>query len=88
MLEKNEIRCLCLNLTVLNRQSQFLILCLAVFAFHLVQGYMHELIFKLPGFKPYSMFLTLVQFGIYSVLAILETLLSNRSDFRRVFDKK
>ena len=36
---------------------------------------MHELIFKLKGFQPYGMFLTLVQFAIYSFLASLESFL-------------
>ena len=49
------------------------------------QGYMNELIFKLPGFKPYSMFMTLLQFGIYSALAFIESLIKSRFSINRVF---
>ena len=70
------VKCLFLDLTRMPRGVQFILLSATIFAFHLVQGYMHELIFKLPGFKPYGMFLTLIQFAIYSLLAFLETLFS------------
>ncbi|KAK6059466.1 UAA transporter family protein [Cooperia oncophora] len=46
---------------------QFTLLSLAVFVFYIGYGYMQELIFKLPGMKPYGMYLTLFQFIIYSV---------------------
>ena len=88
MSDGNEIECLFFNLTKLKSHWQFIILSLTVFAFHLVQGYMHELIFKLPGFKPYSMFLTLLQFGIYSFLAIVETLIKHKCDLSIVLNKK
>ena len=70
------VKCLFFDLTRMPRAVQFVLLSATIFAFHLVQGYMHELIFKLPGFKPFSMYLTLLQFVIYSVLAYAETVLS------------
>jgi adenosine 3'-phospho 5'-phosphosulfate transporter B3 len=69
------------NLTHMSRSTQFIILTATVFSFHLIQGYMHELIFRLPGFKPFSIFLTLLQFAIYGILALLESLLKHRCSF-------
>jgi adenosine 3'-phospho 5'-phosphosulfate transporter B3 len=84
MSDDREIRCLFFNLTHMSRGTQFIILSATVFSFHLVQGYMHELIFRLPGFKSYSIYLTLLQFGIYAILAVLETLVKNRCNFNHV----
>ena len=38
---------------------------------------MHELIFKLKGFQPYGMYLTLVQFAFYTLLATFESFLKH-----------
>ncbi|VDM72279.1 unnamed protein product, partial [Strongylus vulgaris] len=46
---------------------QFTLLSIAIFVFYVGYGYMQELIFKLPGMKPFGMYLTLVQFIIYSI---------------------
>ena len=86
--QNKKTTCLCFDLTNLSRSAQFIILSSVVFAFHISQGYMNELIFKLPGFKPYSMFLTLLQFGIYAVLAFMESLFTKRFDVKRVFSTR
>ncbi|KHJ87618.1 UAA transporter family protein [Oesophagostomum dentatum] len=46
---------------------QFTLLSTAIFVFYVGYGYMQELIFRLPGMKPFGIYLTLVQFIIYSV---------------------
>ena len=68
----NQIHCLCFDLSKYRSPFQFTVLALSVFFFHCFQGYMHELIFRLPGFKPFSMYFTLLQFAIYASLAILD----------------
>lgn len=88
MTTSHELKCFCFNLTNQPRSVQFVLLSITVFLFHLVQGYMHELIFKLDGFKPFSMYLTLIQFAIYSLLAIVESLLKNSFDFKKSFHRK
>jgi adenosine 3'-phospho 5'-phosphosulfate transporter B3 len=88
MSEDREIRCLFFNLTRLSRGAQLVFLSATVFSFHLVQGYMHELIFRLPGFKPYSLYLTLLQFGIYATLAVLETLVKHNCNFQYVSQRR
>ncbi|CAP28785.3 Protein CBR-PST-2 [Caenorhabditis briggsae] len=45
---------------------QFVLLSGAIFILYLGYGYMQELIFKLPGMKPFGWTLTLIQFVIYS----------------------
>lgn len=51
---------------------QFIQLTVAVFVFYLVYGYMQELIFKLDGFRPFGWYLTLVQFGLYTIFGLAE----------------
>ncbi|XP_052096488.1 adenosine 3'-phospho 5'-phosphosulfate transporter 2-like [Mytilus californianus] len=51
---------------------QFILLTVAVFVFYLVYGYMQELIFKLDGFRPFGWYLTLVQFGLYTIFGLTE----------------
>ncbi len=79
------VKCLFLDLTYKSRSVQFICLSLTLLFFHITQGYMHELIFRLDGFKPFSMFLTLLQFFFYAFLAYLEIIFSNgiRYSFRR-----
>lgn len=88
MFTETKVKCLIFDLTRYSKSNQFIILSLTVFAFHLVQGYMHELIFQLPGFKPFSMFLTLLQFGIYSMLALFESLVMHKFRFKRAIRRK
>ncbi|XGW17814.1 hypothetical protein V3C99_002425 [Haemonchus contortus] len=61
-----ELHLLGVNITHRPLWVQFTLLSLAVFVFYVGYGYMQELIFKLPGMKPYGMYLTLFQFVIYS----------------------
>lgn len=84
----DQLKILCVDLTHQPRAIQFVLLSLTVFGFHLVQAYFHELIFKLKGFKPYSMYLTLIQFAIYGLLAALESILKNRFDTKKAFKRK
>ncbi|VDN23156.1 unnamed protein product [Cylicostephanus goldi] len=55
------------NITFWPLWLQFTSLSLAIFVFYVGYGYMQELIFKLPGMKPFGVYLTLIQFIIYSV---------------------
>lgn len=71
--EKLKISILCLDISGFNKTVQFLLCTAAVFVFFLLYGYMQELIFTLDGFRPYGWFLTLVQFGFYSIFGYVET---------------
>ncbi|CAF0707495.1 unnamed protein product [Brachionus calyciflorus] len=88
MADESRVKCLFFDLTRYSKSTQFILLSTTVFVFHLVQGYFHELIFKLPGFKPYSMFLTLLQFGIYGLMALFESLIQKRFNFRRAVKRR
>lgn len=70
--EKPKVRVLCLDLSGFSQTVQFLTCSAAVFVFFLLYGYMQELIFTLEGFQPYGWFLTLVQFGFYSIFGLIE----------------
>lgn len=71
--EKPRISILCLDITNFSQTIQFLLCSLAVFVFFLLYGYMQELIFTINDFKPYGWFLTLVQFGYYTIFGLVET---------------
>lgn len=75
--EKSKVRLLCLDLSGFSQTVQFLTCSAAVFLFFLLYGYMQELIFTLEGFQPYGWFLTLVQFGFYSIFGLVETYTTN-----------
>ncbi|KAL6726865.1 hypothetical protein Aduo_008794 [Ancylostoma duodenale] len=62
-----ELHLLGFNITYRPVWLQFTLLSTAIFVFYVGYGYMQELIFKLPGMKPFGMYLTLVQFIIYSI---------------------
>lgn len=68
--ESQSVPLLWFDLGHLSRTWQFTILTLATFAFYLVYGYMQELIFRLEGFKPFGWYLTLIQFGCYTVIGV------------------
>lgn len=70
--EKPKIKILYINISQFNPTSQFLICCIVVFIFFIIYGYMQELIFTLDGFQPYGWYLTLVQFGYYSLFGLIE----------------
>ncbi|XP_065062525.1 adenosine 3'-phospho 5'-phosphosulfate transporter 2-like isoform X1 [Rhopilema esculentum] len=63
---------------------KFCICSTGVFGFYLIYGYMQELIFSLPGFKPFGWYLTLVQFACYSFTGTLEVLISKKKFKRRI----
>lgn len=74
----------CCDLNQYNSQNQFIICCIGVLALYLLYGYFQELIFSLDGFKPYGWYLTLVQFGYYSIFGFLEQrILSGESNQTR-----
>ncbi|CAJ0598965.1 unnamed protein product [Cylicocyclus nassatus] len=55
------------NITYWPLWLQFTSLSLAIFVFYIGYGYMQELIFKLSGMRPFGVYLTLIQFIIYSI---------------------
>ncbi|XP_040403608.1 adenosine 3'-phospho 5'-phosphosulfate transporter 2 isoform X1 [Cygnus olor] len=60
------------NLSKFNKPTQFFICVSGVFMFYLIYGYLQELIFSVEGFKPFGWYLTLVQFGFYSIFGLIE----------------
>ncbi|XP_065213618.1 adenosine 3'-phospho 5'-phosphosulfate transporter 2 [Planococcus citri] len=59
------------NISHLNKTTQFFLCTAAVFVFYLIYGYLQEYMFA-SGFKPYGWYLTLLQFGCYSILGFIE----------------
>ncbi|XP_063779196.1 adenosine 3'-phospho 5'-phosphosulfate transporter 2 isoform X2 [Pseudophryne corroboree] len=68
----DDIRVLGINLSQFQKSVQFFICVTGVFVFYLIYGYLQELIFSVEGFKPFGWYLTLVQFGFYSVFGLIE----------------
>uniref|UniRef100_A0A8C5WG91 Adenosine 3'-phospho 5'-phosphosulfate transporter 2 n=1 Tax=Leptobrachium leishanense TaxID=445787 RepID=A0A8C5WG91_9ANUR len=68
----DDIRVLGINLSKFQKPVQFFICVSGVFVFYLIYGYLQELIFSVEGFKPFGWYLTLVQFGFYSVFGLIE----------------
>ncbi|XP_025836839.1 adenosine 3'-phospho 5'-phosphosulfate transporter 2 [Agrilus planipennis] len=75
--ERTRINILCLDITSFSQKKQFIFCSVAVFAFFLIYGYMQELIFTIDGFEEYGWFLTLIQFGMYSIFGYLENHVQN-----------
>ncbi|PSN45306.1 Adenosine 3'-phospho 5'-phosphosulfate transporter 2 [Blattella germanica] len=73
----SELKILFFDISHLGQTSQFLLCSAGVFVFYLLYGYMQELIFTLEGFKPYGWYLTLVQFGYYSIFGYIEVTVKN-----------
>lgn len=71
--DKDRIEVLWVDISHLQKTTQFLICCVAVFCIFLVYGYVQELIFTVEGFKPYGWYLTLVQFGFYTIFGYVES---------------
>ncbi|XP_053323124.1 adenosine 3'-phospho 5'-phosphosulfate transporter 2 isoform X2 [Spea bombifrons] len=67
-----DIRVLGINLSQFQKPVQFFICVTGVFVFYLIYGYLQELIFSVEGFKPFGWYLTLVQFGFYSMFGLVE----------------
>ncbi|XP_034285010.2 adenosine 3'-phospho 5'-phosphosulfate transporter 2 isoform X2 [Pantherophis guttatus] len=68
----DDIIVLGINLSKFNKPTQFFICVLGVFLFYLIYGYLQELIFSVEGFKSFGWYLTLVQFGFYSIFGLIE----------------
>ncbi|XP_031620784.1 adenosine 3'-phospho 5'-phosphosulfate transporter 2 [Contarinia nasturtii] len=68
---------LCFDLSNCNSQTQFIFCCIGVFVLYILYGYFQELIFSLDGFKPYGWFLTLIQFGYYTIFGYFERRIQN-----------
>lgn len=68
----DDIRVLGINLSKFQKPVQFFICVTGVFVFYLIYGYLQELIFSVEGFKPFGWYLTLVQFGFYSMFGLVE----------------
>lgn len=71
------VNILCFDLSNYNTQTQFILCCVGVFVLYILYGYFQELIFSLDGFKPYGWFLTLIQFGYYTIFGYFERSIQN-----------
>jgi len=69
---------LAFDLAHLPRMSQFFILASAVFVFYVIYGLVMEKIFLIPGLKKEGLYLTLVQFIFYTIMAKFEMLHKNQ----------
>lgn len=69
---RNDLKILWIDISTFRPINQFLLCCLAVFIFYLLYGYLQELLFTLDSLKPCGWYLTLVQFGYYSVFGTIE----------------
>lgn len=74
-----QIKVFCFDLTRCNQRVQFLFCCAGVFVLYLIYGCFQELIFTLDGFKPFGWFLTLIQFGYYTIFGYFERNVSDPS---------
>jgi len=70
--EEVAIKLLGINITKWPKSIQFSLLSAGVFVFFVTYGYVQELVFRLPGMKPYGWYMTLVQFIIYALLSCSE----------------
>ncbi|KJH53075.1 UAA transporter family protein [Dictyocaulus viviparus] len=77
-----ELHLLGFNITNSPLWLQFTLLSSAIFVFYVGYGYMQELIFRLPGMKPFGLYLTLVQFIIYSICGYAERSLYKENERR------
>ncbi|PIO04750.1 hypothetical protein AB205_0086290, partial [Aquarana catesbeiana] len=82
----DDIRVLGINLSHFQKPVQFFICVTGVFIFYLIYGYLQELIFSVEGFKPFGWYLTLVQFGFYSVFGLIELQLTQDKRRRYVYE--
>jgi len=73
------VNVMCFDLVYFTRPAQFLILSSAIFFFYLLYGYLQELIFSLPGFSSYGWYLTLIQFGYYTIFGKIEMTMRKES---------
>ncbi|OXU29825.1 hypothetical protein TSAR_010940 [Trichomalopsis sarcophagae] len=69
---QKEIRLFCFDISNCSVRSQLLWCSLGIFTFYIIYGYLQELIFTLDGFRPFGWYLTLIQFGYYTVFGWVE----------------
>lgn len=81
--EDQRLKIFCFDITNLSQTQQFLSCCGGVFVLYLIYGYLQELIFTLEGFKPYGWYLTLIQFGYYTVFGLLERRITNVASWKQ-----
>lgn len=62
----------CLDIGGFSKGVKFFICCVFVFLLFIGYGYWLERIFSLEAFRPFGFYLTLLQFGLYSLLSFLE----------------
>ncbi|CAG9532363.1 unnamed protein product [Cercopithifilaria johnstoni] len=79
-----EVRLSGINITFRSRRLQFIVLCCAVFVFYITYGFIQELIFKVDGMESYGWHLTLIQFLIYSITALMESFYCTMISRRRI----
>ncbi|XP_014207502.1 adenosine 3'-phospho 5'-phosphosulfate transporter 2 [Copidosoma floridanum] len=77
VVSKNDIRLFCFDISRCSTKAQLLWCSLGIFTFYILYGYLQELIFTLDGFRPFGWYLTLIQFGYYSVFGWLECRIRN-----------
>lgn len=70
-----------------SKSSQFISCCVGLFVFYLLYGFLLELIFTLDGLKPYGWYITLMQFGYYSIFGWAERVISGVKDRKYVRGK-
>lgn len=70
---KASINILCLDITHYSQLTQFLLCSGFVFVCYIAYGYFLELIFSQPDVKPVSLYITLVQFIITTILSYVES---------------
>lgn len=75
--EKPKINILCFDISHFSQTLQFFVCSGAVFVLFILYGYMQELIFTIEGFQPFGWYLTLVQFGFYTIFGLVETRIRN-----------
>uniref|UniRef100_A0A8D8S654 Adenosine 3'-phospho 5'-phosphosulfate transporter 2 n=1 Tax=Cacopsylla melanoneura TaxID=428564 RepID=A0A8D8S654_9HEMI len=76
--ERDRVEVLWMDIGHFSKTTQFVICCVAVFCIFLIYGYMQELIFTVEGFKPYGWYLTLVQFGLYTIFGYVESVFTSQ----------
>ncbi|XP_067936325.1 adenosine 3'-phospho 5'-phosphosulfate transporter 2-like isoform X1 [Watersipora subatra] len=69
---------LCLDISRLNRVSQFLLSTALVLASFLIYGYILEMTFHLEGMKEYSWYFTMLEFLQFSIFGLGERVVSHR----------
>lgn len=70
--KSDDLKILWFDISHLSSVNQFFVCCLAIFIFYLLYGYLQELLFTLDSLKTCGWYLTLIQFGYYSIFGIIE----------------